>query len=211
MPSKYIVYVDESGSTTLEPAYPVFVLAFCLFEVETYFSQVVPSFQELKFEIFGHDLVVLHEREIRRAIGSFSFLNVESRRVEFLERLTNVIAAADFKIFAGVVQDVPECEDTYLLGLRQGIEGIREFISAQEINETDVSLVLESRSKKQDKQVIAELKNLTFLGKFVIAPKTSMSTGLQIADLVARPIGLSRLWPDQPNRSLDAIKNKIQS
>ena len=39
--------------------------------------------------------------------------------------------------------------------------------------------------------------------------KKSNSTGLQVADLVARPLGLSYLRPKQTNRSTAAIKTKI--
>jgi hypothetical protein len=41
-----------------------------------------------------------------------------------------------------------------------------------------------------------------------ILPKSINSTGLQIADLLARPIGLSVLRPDQPNRTTDVIHAK---
>lgn len=36
-----------------------------------------------------------------------------------------------------------------------------------------------------------------------------MSSGLQLADLVARPIGLSLLRPDQENRSFEVLKEKF--
>lgn len=36
-----------------------------------------------------------------------------------------------------------------------------------------------------------------------------MSSGLQLADLVARPIGLSVLRPGQDNRAFDVLKNKF--
>ena len=35
------------------------------------------------------------------------------------------------------------------------------------------------------------------------------STGLQLADLVARPIGLHSFKPDQPNRAFEIINNKF--
>lgn len=43
----------------------------------------------------------------------------------------------------------------------------------------------------------------------IFLPKKSNSTGLQLADLTARPIGLSHLRPDQPNRAFDLIRPKI--
>jgi len=36
-----------------------------------------------------------------------------------------------------------------------------------------------------------------------------MSTGLQLADLVARPIGLKTLGPTQENRAFDVLKRKF--
>jgi hypothetical protein len=36
-----------------------------------------------------------------------------------------------------------------------------------------------------------------------------MSSGLQFADLVARPIGLNLLRPEQPNRAFAILKEKF--
>jgi hypothetical protein len=41
-------------------------------------------------------------------------------------------------------------------------------------------------------------------------PKASNSTGLQIADLVARPIGIKVLRPDQANRAYDIVAKKFR-
>jgi hypothetical protein len=43
----------------------------------------------------------------------------------------------------------------------------------------------------------------------VFASKRANSSGLQLADLVARPIGLSVLKPAQDNRAFEIIRNKI--
>ncbi|MEX5323322.1 DUF3800 domain-containing protein, partial [Pseudomonas shirazica] len=61
--SDYIVYVDESGDHGLQkinPEYPVFVLAFCIFRKDVYVQSVVPAVQKLKFDFWGHDGIVLH-------------------------------------------------------------------------------------------------------------------------------------------------------
>lgn len=42
-----------------------------------------------------------------------------------------------------------------------------------------------------------------------IIPKASNSIGLQLADLVARPIGIHCMRPQQANRSFDIIKTKF--
>jgi len=76
--SNWIVYVDESGNyntDTYAQEYPVFVLAFCVFHKKNYVTNVVGALERFKFEYFGHDSVVLHERDIRKEIGPFQFPN----------------------------------------------------------------------------------------------------------------------------------------
>lgn len=43
----------------------------------------------------------------------------------------------------------------------------------------------------------------------IFSDKKTMSSGLQVADLVARPIGLNTLRPDQENRAFEALKVKL--
>jgi hypothetical protein len=43
----------------------------------------------------------------------------------------------------------------------------------------------------------------------VIADKKVNCAGLQLADLLARPIGMSVLRPDQPNRAVEVIQDKL--
>ena len=48
----YIIYVDESGDHSLEkinPRYPIFSLAFCIFKKAAYVEVIVPKMIELKF------------------------------------------------------------------------------------------------------------------------------------------------------------------
>ena len=45
--------------------------------------------------------------------------------------------------------------------------------------------------------------------EIVMANKMSNSAGLQLADLIARPIGISVLKPDQENRAYEIIKGKF--
>lgn len=80
--SDYIVYVDESGDHSLEsinPEYPLFVLSFCIFRKAAYTNSVTPAVRNLKFETFGHDMVILHEHDIRKKRGAFSRLGKEPR------------------------------------------------------------------------------------------------------------------------------------
>ena len=53
--------------------------------------------------------------------------------------------------------------------------------------------------------------NVTFVTKVEISSPCakSNSSGLQLADLIARPIGLHKLKPEQPNRAYDVIEEKV--
>lgn len=91
--SNYVVFVDESGDHSLEfinPEYPVFVLAFCIIPVGEYVERITPAVRRLKFELFGHDMAILHEHEIRKRLGMFSQLGKTEREL-VLTRLTDII------------------------------------------------------------------------------------------------------------------------
>ncbi len=93
----YIIYVDESGDHSLksiDPEYPVFVLACCIFEKQHYTNTIIPAFQQFKFNQWGHDIVVLHEREIRQKTGDFDFLFNREKSIFFMQELSNLIEAA---------------------------------------------------------------------------------------------------------------------
>ncbi len=80
-------------------------------------------------------------------------------------------------------------------------------------------IVVEQRGKKEDEELELEfigicdrknLENKRFTFEIIMANKMSNSAGLQLADLVARPIGLSVLRPFQTNRAFETIKEKVE-
>lgn len=97
--SDYIVYVDESGDHSLKSIdenYPVFVLTFCVFHKAHYADKVTPAVRKLKFATFGHDMVILHEQDIRKGNGAFGMLGRDKREI-FLEELNFLISESDLK------------------------------------------------------------------------------------------------------------------
>lgn len=103
--SDYIVYVDESGDHGLEfinPRYPLFVLSFCIFQKEYYAHTVTPAIRMLKFSTFGHDMIVLHEHEIRKKLGAFNRLSKKPREA-FLDALSKLIDQTDFVLIPIVI------------------------------------------------------------------------------------------------------------
>lgn len=142
----YIVFVDESGDygmASIDPHYPVFVLALCIFSKEEYAASATPAVLRFKFKHFGHDHVILHEHEIRKSKGAFKFLLNPERREPFYDDLNALIDTTRFELM-------------------------------------------------------------------VMGDKKCNSAGLQLADLVARPIGRKVMNPAQPNRAYEILERKFR-
>ena len=72
-----IIYLDETGDHSLEKHddnFPLFVLTMVVCDIETYTNEIMPMVCRLKFDYFGHEGVIIHSREIRKAQKDFNFL-----------------------------------------------------------------------------------------------------------------------------------------
>ena len=226
--SDYIIYADESGDpnpASIDANYPVFVLNFCVFRKDEYAESVLPAATAFKFEHFGHDMVVLHEHDIRRRNLPFTLLHDERKRSEFMEDLNGIIAATDFTII-GTVIDKRRIEeqqsapiDLYELAFGSCLEQAWDFLESRGQREKVTHIVMEGRGIREDNRLEREFrraqgdaswtsKSLPEL-EIVFADKKANSAGLQIADLTARPIGRHFINPKQPNRAWALIMPKL--
>ena len=220
--SDYIVYVDESGhaSPDPDPAFPCFVLAFCLFQKASYSRQIVPALQNLKFRLFGHDMVVFHEREIRKALDDFALLKNRKIRDEFHQELNALISGAEFSILHHTIhkngKHLPE-DNLYHIAAQNCLEALYEKLNSLGQKDSVTHVVFEMRGHAEDRLLELEFRRICagdnkhqipypFIPIF--ASKKANSTGLQFADLVARPIGLAFLRPEQENRAYKILATK---
>ena len=189
--SDYIVFVDESGDHSLaviNPDYPMFVLAFCILPLAAYIDQVTPAVRRLKCELFGHDMVILHEHDIRKKTGPFAQLNKE-RRDWLMTRLTETIAAAPMTLVAVVIDKVRHKaryttpQHPYHLALKYGLERVHDFLTMQGQGERITTVVCEARGAKEDKEI-----ELVSLQLPTVVIKVVCSKGTYIRSL-ARDIG----------------------
>ena len=223
---KYIVYVDESGDHSLQsidPQYPVFVLAFCVFHKRHYSEVIVPALEKFKFNYFGHDQVVLHENEIRRRTGLFNIFRNAAQQAEFIDELTQIIEFSNFVLISTTIDKrdlrrLDVSDNAYHIALGMCMETLHEFLKEKGESEKKTHIVFERRGDKEDKELELEFRRICDgYNRFAIplpfeilaADKKVMSSGLQLADLVARPIGLSTLRPEQPNRAFEVLKRKF--
>ena len=225
--SKYIVYVDESGDHSLQnidEQYPIFVLAFCVFHKRHYSEVIVPALEKFKFNHFGHDQVVLHENEIRKEKGAFTIFRSRDEKHQFLDQLTGIIEYSNFILISCTIdkrelkKQAEVNSNPYHIALGFCMETLYEFLQEKGQHEKKTHVVVECRGKKEDSELELEFwrvcgsnnsLEITLPFEVLFADKKTMSSGLQLADLVARPIGLNVLKPTQENRAFDVLKKKF--
>lgn len=225
--SDFVVYVDESGDHSLasiDKEYPVFVLALCIFHKRHYAEKIIPAVEKLKFNYFGHDSVVLHEHEIRKQKGDFVFLSHLPTRNAFMEQLSSIMEASNFVLIACVVdkQHLGRSEGTtsnpYHIALGLCLNGLYEFLAEKKQEQLKTHVIVECRGKREDAELELEFRricdgenqiNRPLPFEIIFADKKTNLTGLQLADLLARPVGLSYLRPSQPNQAFDMLKRKF--
>lgn len=228
--SDYIVYVDESGDhglKSIDQDFPLFALALCVMKKTDYAAIVVPKFQEMKFRYFGHDAVVFHEHEIRKEKNQFGFLRSNAAlRYEFMTELNNIVESVPLSVFSTVIhkERLKSQYNTpfnpYNLALQYSLERLGKFLIRSEQANTIQHVVFECRGKQEDNELELEFRRICDSSSSpfdriefepVFARKSVNSTGLQLADLMARPIALSVLRPNQPNRAFDIIQPKLEN
>jgi hypothetical protein len=226
--SNYIIYVDESGDHSLDSIdrdYPVFVLDFCIFRKDHYANVVAPKVQAFKFEHFGHDVVVLHEHEIRKQKPPFVFLKSEHKRQAFMDGISQLVSEVEFTIVAAAIhkqrlrQQYVNPANPYELALVFCMERAYAFLRDRGQHSFTTHIVVEKRGKREDDDLELAFRRIrdgaNQVGampgfELVYADKKTNSAGLQIADLTARPIGRYVMEPAQANRAWQIIESKLR-
>jgi hypothetical protein len=220
--SDYVVYVDESGDHSLKninSRYPVFALSFCIFKKNNYLK-TVEQFQNFKFKHFGHDIVILHENEIRRDRGIFSKFKTKDTKNKFIAELTGIIKQQDFTIIATVIdkkaltKKYANAHNPYNIAMKFCLERLDKFLADEVKNDEQTHIIFEQRGKQEDSELELEFRRVCddnfFNFNIVMANKQSNSTGLQLADLTARPIGINYMRPEQTNKAFEVIEQKFR-
>lgn len=217
--SDYIIYVDESGDANWKaaPEYPLLCLNYCLFEKEHYLNELIPMFNKLKFKYWGCDNIILHERDLRKpdkvrdpAMRSkYNSLKGEKRDA-FMEEVTALMSTARFLCFCIIIDKtkVPknyQVYDPYNIALSRGFIQIHNFMKLNHPEQLmkQLHFVFEKRGRDVDASLSKAYKQILLQGaltgqspqhdfsnfKLELMDKKGNSTGIQIADLTARPIG----------------------
>lgn len=142
----------------------------------------------------------------------------------FLDALSRVIEAAPFTLLAVVIDkrelrlDGTESANPYHLALQFGLERVFRLLTERGQAERITHFIVEARGKREDTELELEFRRIcegnnglrqALPFRLVMTDKRANSEGLQIADMVARPVALSVLRPGQPNRAMAVLEGKL--
>ncbi len=232
--SDYLIFADESGDhglVSIDEQFPVFALVFCIVRKQDYVEQIVPAMQRLKMAHWGHDQVILHEHDIRKEKGPFALLRTDRElRERFMTELTALISATPMQVIASVIDKhalkarYTTPYNPYEVALLFCLERALGALRARGETGKRVHVLFESRGRQEDADLELEFRRICDNGggwgyrqvdfqqmqfAHLFVDKRSNSTGLQLADLVARPLALRHLRPGQANRALQALDGKL--
>ena len=227
----YIVYLDETGDHSLELIdrdFPVFALAMFVCETTYYNQNILPVVSQFKTDYFGHEGVILHSRDIRKAQKDFGFLTNLQKREEFIARINSIMDSLEYYLIVSVIkkQDHKDkygmyADNPYDLAMMFCLERLLPLL--ENVNQDQVYIIAESRGKKEDNdlqlsffKIISQgtnynsaerFKDIDFKLKFV--PKSMNIVGTQLADLAAYPIARYVLHPKRKNPAYNIISKKF--
>jgi len=228
---KTYLFIDESGDhglTKIDTDFPVFILCGVLIKEKDY-ETVKQAMNILKRSIWDNKEVIFHSRDIRKCEKEFQKLFDLEIKKYFYEELNIIITTSPYKIIASAIQKDRFIEmfgklqdDVYEVALSFVIEQAIMALNNTE-SETNLSIIIEKRGKKEDKQLDDHFQRI--LGKgtgkltadevnncnptFTFKNKRENINGLQLADLVAYPIARYVIEPNRANPAFDVLESKI--
>ena len=141
-----------------------------------------------------------------------------------MRQLSSIMDASNFILIVCVVDKARvgrsegAASNPYHIALGICLEALRSFLVEKKQDELQTHVVVECRGKKEDSELELEFRricdgnnsgNRHLPFDIVFADKKTNLTGLQLADLVARPVGLSYIRPAQVNQAFELLKRKF--
>jgi hypothetical protein len=203
-----ILFLDESGDHSLsiiDPQFSVFVLCGVIMDEEYHRSTGSERLDSFKMGLLGNREIILHTADFTRNKSGFEAMANHQFRSEFFNALQDLIRGLEFKIVACVIKKQDHLQkyglnalDPYLLSLSVLVE---RFIF--ECGSAGGTIVAEARDSTLNNALELafldlKIRGTTFISatkvqsrihNFAIRGKKDNIPGLQIADVIATPIG----------------------
>ena len=226
-----IVYLDETGDHSLEKEdkdFPVFALVMMVCDQDGYRDVLVPMVNRLKFDYFGHECVIIHSRDIRKAQQDFGFLTDPNKRQPFYERINQIMSAPCYDLIASVIKKQEHktkygrnATNPYDLALTFALERLLPLLESE--GQTEVHIIAEARGKREDDELrLSFLNTVTYGTDFIPAdrfrkvtfhllfkPKAMNVVGTQLADLAAYPIARYVINPGRPLPAYEVVRKRF--
>lgn len=223
-----IMFLDESGDhslTKIDTSYPMFVLAGCIFDLD-YIEELEAKVDELKIRHFGDTGVILRSYDIRKQKKGFACLVDRKKRNAFYNDLNELIKELKFTVIAAAINKNQlldqyfDPSNPYDLCLQFILERAIMYLGR---SGNKMMFRIESRESHNDQKLAHEYEKFrsvdsgyfkkeekkTKLVDLSFSQKSQNVAGMQIADLVAYPIGKWVLDPTKENLSFQMILEKI--
>lgn len=205
-----LLFLDESGDhslTKIDSQYPMFVLCGCIFDPAYHDDTATRLLNDFKVKLFGRMDIILHTADFTRNQKGFEQMREHEFRKHFFQALEEVVSALDYTIVACAIRKDAHTEkygleaiDPYLLSLSIVVE---RLVFECDRRRQEGILIAESRNPTLDNALELAFLNLKIQGthyvsatrikqrlkSLVFRNKQENVTGLQIADVVATPIG----------------------
>ncbi len=229
----YTIYLDECGQHVVgaEDKFPVFVLAGAIIRDADY-PVVDAVWKRWKHENLGSEEIIVHEPDLRRRTGPFR----GEAGIAATTALGGALAGLDFDAVVVVVHrgdyladygvgpiDSSLPEHAYLMALDFLMERCLFALDGQ-LGGGRAVVIAESRGPKEDAMLQHEFARLHLDGTSYIShtwfrqqlhpgirflSKLDNNTGLQIADLLARPVGMKVADPTSDPVWWDVFRPKL--
>ena len=138
--------------------------------------------------------------------------------------MSDIVADTPFTLVCSVIRKEPfrrrytHPDNPYHVALGFGLERVFLYLRNLGADKGLTHIVVEQRGKREDKELELEFRRICSGADYlkellpfelVFADKQSNSAGLQLADLVARPVGMHILRPEQGNHAFSVLEQKF--
>ena len=160
-----------------------------------------------------------------KPFGDFLFLIRQSVRERFVDCLSGLMKELPATVIA-VIIDKPKFVARYVnpvgpysYAMQAGLERVFRYLEGSGEAARVTPVIVERRGAKEDTALELAFRRVCDGAnavaqrlplQLVMVSKASNCAGLQFADLMARPVGLHHLRPDQPNRAFEIIEPKLR-
>lgn len=224
-----VMFLDESGDHSLEKidnSYPMFVLAGCIFDFEYYLQETEKRVNQLKIKYFRRTDIIFRSYDIRKQKNDFSCLVDIKKRKEFYEDLNRLIEDLRFTVIAAAINKTKlkkqygQPTNPYHLCFRFILERTVMYLgrsnkkmmfrieSRETHNDQKLSEIYE-RFRNSNQRLFNKNEILRKLVDLSFNQKIQNIAGMQIADLIAYPIGKWVLDSRKENKVFRIIEKKL--